>query len=78
MLGAEGFTAIAPDWIGHGDSDKPGDFDCSEDAYINQLDAFINAVGIKKPYALVVQVARQRCLVQAGRESTTSVRKHHV
>jgi pimeloyl-ACP methyl ester carboxylesterase len=58
MLGDAGFDAIAPDWPGHGDSAKPpasAGFDYGRDAYLSALDAFVKAVGIKQPYALVVQ-----------------------
>jgi len=55
LLGAEGYTAIAPDWPGHGDSDKPANFDFSEAGYTRALDGFIAAAGIKGPVALVVQ-----------------------
>ncbi|KAG1679649.1 hypothetical protein FOA52_006166 [Chlamydomonas sp. UWO 241] len=54
LLGAEGYDAIAPDWVGHGDSDKPAGFACTEAAYTEQLAQFIEASGIKKPFALVV------------------------
>eukprot|EP00798_Chlamydomonas_sp_ICE-L_P029355 gene29355-12447_t len=55
MLGADGYDAIAPDWLGHGCSDKPtSGFDFSEEAYIKELDEFIKAVGVKEPFALVV------------------------
>ncbi len=50
---------MAPDWVGHGDSDKPaegGGFDCSEAAYTAALGQFIDAVGIRQPFALVVHV----------------------
>lgn len=26
LLGADGYDAYAPDWVGHGDSDKPANF----------------------------------------------------
>ena len=58
LLGSEGYDAIAPDWIGHGDSDKPeSGFDYSAESYIKAMDQFISAVGVKKPYALVVHVS---------------------
>jgi alpha-beta hydrolase superfamily lysophospholipase len=58
MLEESGFQAYAPDWPGHGSSSKPSSssFDYSQEAYINALDAFVEAVGIKKPFAVVVQV----------------------
>ena len=59
LLGGDGFTAYAPDWIGHGDTDKPGSsgFSYTENEYIDALDAFVEASDIKKPFALVVQVS---------------------
>lgn len=54
LLGADGYDAIAPDWPGHGDSDKPPGFDYSEQNLISALDKFVSAVGIKTPVALVV------------------------
>lgn len=61
MLGEAGFEAYAPDWPGHGNSDKPSlsSFNYSQQAYINGLQAFVDKCGIKKPFGLVVQV----CLV---------------
>ena len=59
LLGGAGVTAVAPDWPGHGDSAKPAPgqtFDYSERAYTAALDAFVGAVDLKKPLALVVQV----------------------
>lgn len=55
LLGGEGYRAYAPDWLGHGDSDKPSGFPYTEAAFLEGLEAFIAAVGIKKPFALVVQ-----------------------
>lgn len=58
MLGEAGYEAFAPDWPGHGESDKPasGSFSYSQQAYLDSLEGFVNAVGIKAPFALVVQV----------------------
>ena len=57
LLGGEGYDAIAPDWIGHGDSSMPeAGFDCSEGAYLKAIGQFVEAVGIKQPLALVVHV----------------------
>lgn len=59
LLGAEGVTAYAPDMIGHGDSAKPAPgsaFDYSEEAYMRSIGQFADAVGLDKPFALVVQV----------------------
>lgn len=60
LLGADGYVGYAPDWLGHGDSQKPStsQFDYSEEAFIKQLDAFVEAVGIKQPFALIVQVTQ--------------------
>ncbi|GLC38917.1 hypothetical protein PLESTB_000461300 [Pleodorina starrii] len=58
LLGGDGYRAFAPDWLGHGDSDKPepgSAFGYSEQDYIAGLGAFVEAVGIRKPFALVVQ-----------------------
>ncbi|GIL86908.1 hypothetical protein Vretimale_15552 [Volvox reticuliferus] len=57
LLGADGYRAFAPDWLGHGDSDKPDPaaFGYAEEDYIAGLGAFVEAVGIRKPFALVVQ-----------------------
>ncbi len=51
-------AAVAPDWIGHGDSAKPSKskFDYSEAAFKTALGKFVEAVNIQKPLALVVQV----------------------
>eukprot|EP00195_Chlamydomonas_chlamydogama_P017034 CAMPEP_0202894956 /NCGR_PEP_ID=MMETSP1392-20130828/4247_1 /ASSEMBLY_ACC=CAM_ASM_000868 /TAXON_ID=225041 /ORGANISM="Chlamydomonas chlamydogama, Strain SAG 11-48b" /LENGTH=374 /DNA_ID=CAMNT_0049579815 /DNA_START=22 /DNA_END=1146 /DNA_ORIENTATION=- len=55
LLGGDGFDAFAPDWIGHGTSDKPtSGFDYSEGAYLKALDSFVDAAGIRQPFALVV------------------------
>ena len=58
MLGGDGYDAYAPDWPGHGGSAKPlasaGGFKYTADELLAALDAFVDASGIKKPYALVV------------------------
>jgi len=58
MLGEAGYEAFAPDFPGHGESSKPstGSFSYSQQAYLDGLAAFVDAVGIKKPFAVVVQV----------------------
>jgi hypothetical protein len=58
MLGDAGYEAYAPDWPGHGDSSKPSSssFNYSQKAYLDSLAAFVDKCGIKKPFALVVQV----------------------
>lgn len=58
MLGEAGYEAFAPDWPGHGDSEKPSPaaYGYSRDAYIASLQAFVDAVGLsKRPFALLVQ-----------------------
>ncbi|NEO27607.1 MAG: alpha/beta fold hydrolase, partial [Kamptonema sp. SIO4C4] len=51
-----GFRAIAPDWLGHGFSDKPDkrDFSYIPDAYIQALDEFLETLDLT-PCHLVVQ-----------------------
>jgi pimeloyl-ACP methyl ester carboxylesterase len=64
MLGEAGYEAFAPDWPGHGESSKPAagsSFNYSQQAYLDSLDAFVQAVGIKQPYALIVQVCECAC-----------------
>jgi len=58
LLGGAGIAAVAPDWIGHGDSAKPqkSKFDYTEAAYVAALGAFVEAINLQKPLALVVQV----------------------
>lgn len=58
MLGEAGYDAYAPDWPGHGESAKPsaGSFSYSQQAYLDGLAGFVDVVGIKKPFAVVVQV----------------------
>eukprot|EP01026_Neomeris_dumetosa_P062325 TRINITY_DN5894_c0_g1_i2.p2 TRINITY_DN5894_c0_g1~~TRINITY_DN5894_c0_g1_i2.p2 ORF type:complete len:269 (-),score=45.45 TRINITY_DN5894_c0_g1_i2:258-1064(-) len=57
LMAQKGFDCYAVDWIGHGGSDKPspGSFPYTADAYVKSLDEFVNAVGIKSPFHLVVQ-----------------------
>ncbi|KAI8464082.1 MAG: cytidylyltransferase family-domain-containing protein [Monoraphidium minutum] len=57
LLGGAGVTAVAPDWPGHGDSGKPGrgTFGYTEADYTAALSAFVGALDIRKPLALVVQ-----------------------
>lgn len=60
MLAGAGFSAIAPDWIGHGSSDKPASgpaFDYSAEAYIKELEGFVSTHGMTEPFALVVHVS---------------------
>ena len=66
MLGSDGYDAIAPDWIGHGDSDKPEGFDCSAEAYIKAMEQFVQAVDIKRPFALVVHVSAAHLRLEVG------------
>ena len=55
-LGAKGFWAIAPDWLGTGFSDKPDkrDFAYTPDAYIKELSDFLAKLNISECF-LVVQ-----------------------
>jgi pimeloyl-ACP methyl ester carboxylesterase len=61
MLGDAGFEAFAPDWPGHGESSKPpaSSFSYSQQAYLDGLAGFVEAVGLRKPFAVVVQVRPQ-------------------
>ncbi len=56
ILGENGQRAIAPDWIGSGFSAKPDkrDFAYTPQAYLNALDAFIQALELEK-FSLIVQ-----------------------
>lgn len=56
VLAAQGFRAIAPDWIGFGFSGKPGkrDFAYSPEAFVTALAAFIDALECDR-FSLVVQ-----------------------
>jgi pimeloyl-ACP methyl ester carboxylesterase len=55
-LSAQGFRAIAPDWIGFGLSAKPDKraFAYTPDAYVKALEAFVQALDIDR-FSLVVQ-----------------------
>lgn len=55
-LAEKGFSAIAPDWIGSGFSDKPDkrDFAYTPDAFINALSEFLKALDMER-FHLVVQ-----------------------
>ncbi|KAL6764006.1 Alpha/Beta hydrolase protein [Haematococcus lacustris] len=55
LLGADGYDAVAPDWPGHGDSDKPSSFNYSEEGMVAALDAFVAQTCGQQPVALVVQ-----------------------
>lgn len=64
MLASAGFNAVAPDWIGHGSSDKPAPgpaFDYSSAAYIKELENFVSAQGMTEPFALIVHVSDEKC-----------------
>jgi pimeloyl-ACP methyl ester carboxylesterase len=56
VLTEQGFRAIAPDWIGFGNSSKPDrrDFAYTPEAYITALEAFLSALNLEK-FSLVVQ-----------------------
>ncbi|MFM7427137.1 MAG: alpha/beta fold hydrolase [Elainella sp.] len=55
-LAQQGYRAIAPDWLGFGRSDKPDRrrFAYSPDAYVQELEAFLQALKIER-CLLVVQ-----------------------
>jgi pimeloyl-ACP methyl ester carboxylesterase len=55
-LTEQGFRAIAPDWIGFGYSSKPDrrDFAYTPEAYITAIEAFFDALNLKR-FSLVVQ-----------------------
>lgn len=55
-LAQQGFRAIAPDWLGHGYSDKPDrrDFDYTTDALVAALASFIDALELPQVH-LVAQ-----------------------
>eukprot|EP01024_Parvocaulis_polyphysoides_P032869 TRINITY_DN29357_c0_g1_i1.p1 TRINITY_DN29357_c0_g1~~TRINITY_DN29357_c0_g1_i1.p1 ORF type:complete len:208 (-),score=17.43 TRINITY_DN29357_c0_g1_i1:34-657(-) len=73
LLADKGFDCYAVDWIGHGGSDKPapGKFPYTADAYINSLDEFVNTVGIKTPFHLMVHgyILGQFGLLYAAKQS---------
>ncbi len=49
-LAEQGFRTIAPDWIGHGFSERPDkrDFPYTPDAFVKSLGAFVDALGLEK------------------------------
>jgi pimeloyl-ACP methyl ester carboxylesterase len=55
-LAEQGFRTIAPDWIGHGFSERPDkrDFPYTPEAFVNALAAFVDALGLEK-FHLVAQ-----------------------
>ncbi|MBD2258658.1 alpha/beta fold hydrolase [Pseudanabaena sp. FACHB-2040] len=55
-LAEQGFRAIAPDWIGHGFSDKPDrrDFSYTAEAFVEALAEFVEALELAR-FHLVVQ-----------------------
>lgn len=55
-LAAQGFWAIAPDWLGHGYSERPDrrDFPYTPDAFMTALEEFLQALDIRH-CSLVVQ-----------------------
>jgi len=55
-LAEYGFWAIAPDWLGHGFSERPDrrDFPYTADAFVTALDEFLQALNIDR-CSLVVQ-----------------------
>lgn len=56
LLAADGFDAYAVDWIGHGQSSMPaiGDFSYSQEEYIKELGACLQALDIGSDATLVV------------------------
>ena len=55
-LAEQGFRTIAPDWIGHGFSERPDkrDFPYTPEAFVKALGAFVGALGLEK-FHLVAQ-----------------------
>jgi pimeloyl-ACP methyl ester carboxylesterase len=55
-LAEQGFRTIAPDWIGHGFSERPDkrDFPYTPEAFVQALGAFIDGLGLEK-FHLVAQ-----------------------
>jgi len=49
-LADQGFRTIAPDWIGHGFSERPDkrDFPYTPEAFVKALAAFVDALGLDK------------------------------
>lgn len=62
-LAQQGFRTIAPDWIGHGFSDKPDrrDFAYTPEAYIDAIGAFLDALDLRQ-----VHLVAQGFLSSAG------------
>lgn len=56
VLAQQGFHTIAPDWIGHGFSDKPDrrDFAYTPESFVNALGAFLDALNLPQVH-LVAQ-----------------------
>ncbi len=55
-LAAQGFRTLAPDWIGHGFSERPDkrDFPYTPEAFVKALAAFVDAMGLER-FHLVAQ-----------------------
>ena len=60
-LAKEGYNAIAPDFLGHGESEKPskaaggGTFDYSPSSFVSFLDAFVSSQNISGPLFVMTQ-----------------------
>lgn len=55
-LAEQGFRTLAPDWIGHGFSERPDkrDFPYTPEAFVKALAAFVDAMGLER-FHLVAQ-----------------------
>ena len=55
LLSEAGHSCYAPDWVGHGASDKPSpsQFAYDEASYVKSLEDFVQAVDLKGPYFVV-------------------------
>lgn len=62
-LAEQGFPAIAPDWIGHGFSDKPDkrEFAYTPDAFVEALESFLDTLELEK-----IHLAAQGFMGSAG------------
>jgi pimeloyl-ACP methyl ester carboxylesterase len=70
LLGAAGHTAMAMDFIGHGNSSKPhSNFDFSSESYIKSLNQAIEALPLGTPCVLIVHgyILGQIALLWAAR-----------
>jgi pimeloyl-ACP methyl ester carboxylesterase len=71
LLGNAGHTTIAVDFIGHGASSKPTNFDYSSESYISSLNQAIDALRdpLKQPFVLIAHgyILGQVALLWAAR-----------